>query len=421
MTIPSSKVDRSLLNSKSLDLETKILNLKIILSELLPNLDSSNIRWDGKMMGSKIYNIFCKTHPTPPKIWEPYLNNLLKGHSCSACANEKNGLRQRIDFIADSRKKHGEERFDYSNTKYLGYNEDVIIRCVKHNKEFKCNAATHLSDSRSAGCPSCLAECMSGEHHHSVVSLDELKRRIESIWGNRFEYDFTGYTCLGDYIKITCKECKRSWKGTATNHVHPTEPRGCIKCGRKVCADKLRLTYEEFVSKCVETHGTKYDYSKFIYVTNSETGIVICKIHGEYQVTPADHFGGTECPQCSLAGVSKGQLQWLSYCSSKDALDIIYKGGKHNREETFKINGKLYRADGYSSNTNTIYEFLGCWYHGCNKCGKFVESRIHPWKNMTMKELNEEFQQRKRVFEENGYIVVFIWECEWNAIKTNYI
>jgi len=414
----SPKVDRSLLNSKSLDLETKIINLKEIFSVLLPNLDCSNIRWDGAM-GSKIQGVFCKTHPNPLKIWEPYLNNLLAGHSCSLCANEANSIKQRKDFVGEATAIHG-NKFDYSKTHYTGHKNSVIVRCISHNTEFTCTPPEHLT-SRGGCCPVCRENNTSGDNHHLTVSLEELKLRIETIWGDRFDYDFTGYTCLGDYIKITCKECKRTWEGTATNHVHPTDPRGCIKCGRKVCADKLRLTHEEFVSKCVETHGTKYDYSKFRYVTNSEKGIVLCKIHGEYHVSPADHFGGTECPSCSLGGVSKGQLQWLSYCSSKDALDIIYKGGKHNREETFKINGKLYRADGYCSNTNTIYEFLGCWYHGCNKCGKFEESRIHPWKNMTMKELNEEFQQRKRVFEENGYIVVFIWECEWNAIKTNYI
>lgn len=34
-----------------------------------------------------------------------------------------------------------------------------------------------------------------------------------------------------------------------------------------------------------------------------------------------------------------------------------------------KENGRYY-VDGYDENTNTIYEFNGCFYHGCLKCLK---------------------------------------------------
>lgn len=409
----SPKVDRSLLSSKSLDLETKIINLKVILSGLLPNLDSSNIRWDGKMK-SKIQGLFCKTHPTPPKKWEPYLNNLLKGHSCSLCANEASSIRQRNDFIGEAKAKHG-DGFDYSKTNYTGRKDPVIIKCMRHNEEFTCTPPEHLT-SRGGCCPVCREINTSGENHPLSVSLKELKLRIEVKHGDRFEYDFTGYTCLNDCIGITCKKCNRSWKATATNHVHPTDPRGCETCGRKVCADKLRLTHEEFVEKSVKKHGPKYDYSKFEYVNNNTEGFVTCKIHGEFPVTPADHFGGTECPQCTLSGVSKGEIEWLDYRSLADG-DIIYKGGNHKRQVTLRIDGKLYRLDGNLPSTKTVYEFLGCWYHGCNKCGKFEEGLVHAFSKMTMKELNDKFQQRKRLLEDNGYTVVFIWECEWSAMK----
>ena len=409
----SPKVDRALLSSKSLNLETKMSNLKMIISGLFPNLDCSNITWDGKM-GSKIQGLFCKTHPNPPKIWTPYLNNLLKGHSCSPCANQASSIRQLKDFVGEAKAKHG-DKFDYSKTKYTGHGRSVIITCIAHNKEFTCTPPEHLN-SRGGCCPVCREFNTSGENHPLSVSLKELELRIETIWGDRFDYDFTGYTCLNDYIGITCKECERSWTATATNHVHPTDPRGCITCGRKVCADKLRLTHEEFVAKSVKKHGSKYDYSKFEYVNNNTEGVVICKIHGQYPVTPADHFGGTECPLCTLGGVSKGEIEWLDYRSSIDG-DIIYKGGDHKRQVTIRIDGKIYRLDGNLACTKIAYEFLGCWHHGCNKCGRFEEGLVHAWSKKTMKELNEKFQQRKRLFEENGYTVVSIWECEWTALK----
>ena len=32
-----------------------------------------------------------------------------------------------------------------------------------------------------------------------------------------------------------------------------------------------------------------------------------------------------------------------------------------------------------------------------------------------MKELNQEFVDRKKAFEDNGYNVVSIWECKWKG------
>ena len=38
-------------------------------------------------------------------------------------------------------------------------------------------------------------------------------------------------------------------------------------------------------------------------------------------------------------------------------------GGEHRIKAT-----KKYDADGYCKEINTIFEFQGCYYHGCKKC-----------------------------------------------------
>jgi len=46
----------------------------------------------------------------------------------------------------------------------------------------------------------------------------------------------------------------------------------------------MRLTNDEFISRCVATHGNTYDYLKTIY-TNARSKItVIYKEHGEFTV-----------------------------------------------------------------------------------------------------------------------------------------
>jgi len=44
----------------------------------------------------------------------------------------------------------------------------------------------------------------------------------------------------------------------------------------------------------------KYDYSKFIYVNRNTKGIVICPVHGEFWITPANHINSKSgCPLCN--------------------------------------------------------------------------------------------------------------------------
>lgn len=49
-----------------------------------------------------------------------------------------------------------------------------------------------------------------------------------------------------------------------------------------------RLTQEEFIEKAKAKHGDKYDYSKVKYVDTKTPVTIICPIHGEFSVRPAN-------------------------------------------------------------------------------------------------------------------------------------
>jgi G:T-mismatch repair DNA endonuclease (very short patch repair protein) len=63
-----------------------------------------------------------------------------------------------------------------------------------------------------------------------------------------------------------------------------------------------------------------------------------------------------------------------------------------------------------------ILEFHGCWYHGCPTCFP-NRSDINVRTKTSYKELLDKTNKRKHLFIELGYIVIEIWECEWNRIK----
>ncbi len=55
---------------------------------------------------------------------------------------------------------------------------------------------------------------------------------------------------------------------------------------------------EIFVEKAIKIHGDKYDYSKVNYTNSKVKVIIICKEHGEFEMTPNGHLRGNKCRKC---------------------------------------------------------------------------------------------------------------------------
>lgn len=67
----------------------------------------------------------------------------------------------------------------------------------------------------------------------------------------------------------------------------------------------IKYTTESFISKAIEIHGNKYDYSKVDY-KNSRTKIaIICPVHGEFEQQPWRHLEGGGCPSCMGSVISQ--------------------------------------------------------------------------------------------------------------------
>lgn len=62
---------------------------------------------------------------------------------------------------------------------------------------------------------------------------------------------------------------------------------------------------ESFVINAQKKHGSKYDYSKVIYVGNKDKIIIICSKHGEFLQRPNDHLTGYGCKKCQYEKTSK--------------------------------------------------------------------------------------------------------------------
>jgi len=74
-------------------------------------------------------------------------------------------------------------------------------------------------------------------------------------------------------------------------------------------------------------------------------------------------------------------------------------------------------VDGYCQDTNTIYEFQGCFYHGCpHHYPNRHEEHVHHC-GRTMQDVYEQTQQKIKQLQTLWYNVVEMWECDWRRHK----
>ena len=137
-------------------------------------------------------------------------------------------------------------------------------------------------------------------------------------------------------------------------------------------------------------------------VTGDST-IQCTKCNGTWQTRITDVIRRDQnCPYCSPIGVSKIAIAWL------DELNI------ETRE--FPIPGTKFRVDGFDKITNTVYEFLGDYWHGNPE--SFDPNDIHPSIGSTYKELHQTtVVDRFNKLKELGYSIIFIWEKDYKSGK----
>lgn len=58
------------------------------------------------------------------------------------------------------------------------------------------------------------------------------------------------------------------------------------------------VTTESFIAEAKEIYGERYDYSKVDYKNSEHRVVVMCPVHGDFQVYAREHLDGKGCPKC---------------------------------------------------------------------------------------------------------------------------
>ena len=110
---------------------------------------------------------------------------------------------------------------------------------------------------------------------------------------------------------------------------------------------------------------------------------------------------------------SKMSIMWLNYMSKAKNLNIQHalNGG----EKKLTIDDKTYKVDGFCDETNTVYEFYGCFWHGCPNCYK--PNIINSKNQRDMGTLNDQTIEKRENIKSAGYNHVSTYECQLNKNK----
>jgi len=96
-------------------------------------------------------------------------------------------------------------------------------------------------------------------------------------------------------------------------------------------------------------------------------------------------------------------IKWLQWIEHTQSIEIqhAYKG-REERIGPFKVDGLC---------GQTIYEFYGCFWHGCPKCMK-QRFKISADQYTTAREAYDRTLERKKFLQDKGYTVVEKWQCD---------
>lgn len=159
-----------------------------------------------------------------------------------------------------------------------------------------------------------------------------------------------------------CKKCGGKWNAPIKNR---SKGYGCSRC-----AKRHQYSTEEWISKAIEVHGQKFDYSKVEYIdskTKVKIKCLICKM--VFEQAPSEHLQGKGCIYCS--GQALHPLKTLAKVNPKIASEWDYeKNGTITPNDIGKTNIQKFwwRCDNGKNHSYLAYVQQRMKGSGCAVC-----------------------------------------------------
>lgn len=342
--------------------------------------DYSKVEYNGSH--SKV-SIVCHEHG---EFYQSPTNHL-SGNGCPKCAWKYNHGKYRLTtlqtFLTQANEIH-KGKYDYSKVEWKNTYTKIIIICPLHG-EFTQIPQNHIR--LKCGCRKCGREITKSKinKYNTIYFLKHAK----NIHGGRYDYSKSQCFSATDKVEITCS-IHGSFKQIANQHL---KGHGCPSCNFDQMAKDRAMGKEVFVYKAKEIFGDKYDYSKVNYINGQKNVIVVCQMHGGFEVTPNNHLSKKSgCPICNESKLER------ELASILDKQNI-----KYERQKKFKWLGRQ-SLDLYLTEHNIAIECQGIQHFKPVDFGGKGEK----WANKSFEEIKERDDKKLK-------------KCLFNNIKMIYV
>ncbi len=214
-----------------------------------------------------------------------------------------------LEFIEKLKSKGMyDENYDYSRIDYINTKTKLIIIDKSYQTSHLITAESLMNGVKC---------CMRNASDKSQYVINQFK----IVHGDLYDYSQVKY--IKEQVKVTiiCSE-HGAFLQAVKSHISGS---GCPKCkGRG-------FSNNEVIEQLVKVHNGKYDYSKLVFKSQRNKGIIICPEHGEFQKEITKHKFGEGCPKCG--GFNKTTDEFIKESKRKF-------GDKFDYSKTQYINAK---------------------------------------------------------------------------------
>ena len=203
--------------------------------------------------------------------------NHLYGKGCVECGRAAAAEKRRLPFSAFVAEAnlvhHGKYEYPEQHGVSLVLGKVTVV-CPEHG-EFRQQGYTHL---KGHGCDKCAGKVRAKKRSKSYTTFVAQARKVH---GDTYDYPSWGEAQkASDRVPITCR-VHGEFTQFGSTHLGGG---GCEACGRLSTAEKLRVTFEEFVARARKTHADTYGYPAWQGSRGVDADVpIVCAAHGLFE------------------------------------------------------------------------------------------------------------------------------------------
>ena len=291
------------------------------------------------------------------------------------------------DYKKQANIKHN-NKYDYSQITELNRtNTKVKIICHKHGI-FEQTFSRHLLGD---GCKNCGIENRANERIKKANN--KFVKEASELHNNKYDYSKSNYMSAKENIIIICP-IHGDFEQSPNSHLRGG---GCKKCANDKTKDRMSIHWNIYEADLHKIHENKYDYSKVIWKGVDINIIVVCPIHGDFEIRPSSHKTKKRgCQKCS-------KETYIQY-NKLDTCNFIEKSIKiWGNEYDYSIAKYVGSNDKVKIICNKHGEFeqlpANHYKYGCPSCGREKNVRNNELKEQCKKQ----FEMKSNIVHNNFY------------------